>query len=100
MRVLTSLDTDTIAYRVTATNYDGTAADTSSDPVRVAFVPIGQKPGVTDWHTATWVATGVAGVLVGPRGGIVLAVGSWVVWIDIQDAIEEPVRPVDVLKIT
>jgi hypothetical protein len=99
MRKMSSLTRDTYAVRVNATNYDGTSADVSADPVKLAFMPKGQKPAVTDWHTGSWLAAGVAGLLIGAGTSVVLAIGSYDVWIDVTDTTEEPKEPVDVLII-
>lgn len=92
MRSMSSTSTDTVAYRVTATNYDGTLANISADPVQIAFIPTSQaKPGSGDWHTAAWVATNIAGILVGPgAGGLVVAPGKYAAWIHVTDNPEQP----------
>lgn len=100
MRYLTTLATEYVPYRVTATMYDGTNVDLSSDVVSLAFVAIGGVPADSDWHAATWVAASVAGVLVGPRGTVDLAAGDYDVWIKIADNPEMPSRQVDVLRVT
>lgn len=101
MRTLSSLATEYVSYRVTATDYDGSAINLSSDTVKLAFVPVGSLPATGDWHTAAWVSAGVAGVLVGPdSGGVVVAVGLHDVWLQVVDAAEHPTQPVDTLRIT
>jgi hypothetical protein len=101
MRELEAIATEFVAYRVGAQDYDGSAIDLSSDTVKIAFVAVGSKPATADWHTATWVSTGVAGVLVGSdNGGTPLAVGLYDVWLQVLDSQEHPTRPVDTLRIT
>lgn len=100
MRTLSSLATEYVAYSVTATNYDGTVLNLSGDAVKLAFVATGQEPVTGDWRTATWLSTGVAGILVGQDGGVSLSDGMWDVWIQILDSPEHPTRKIDVLRIT
>lgn len=100
MRVLSSLATEYVSYRVTATDYDGAAIDLSGDTVRLAFVAVGTEPGDADWHNATWVSPSVAGVLVGADPGIPVDVGVHDVWIQVLDTPEHPAQKVDVLRIT
>lgn len=100
MRSLSSLATEYIAYLVSCTAYDGTTVDPTGDTTKIAFMPPGQQPASEDWHAASWLATRVVGVLVGPRGGMVLTAGSYDVWINLIDDTEEPVEPVEVLMIT
>lgn len=101
MRQMSSTSTDTVAYRVTATNYDGTNANISGDVVQIAFIPTSQaKPAVGDWHTASWVATNIAGILVGPgTGGLVLAPGKYTGWVHVTDNPEQPELPAGTLTI-
>lgn len=101
MRTLSSLATEYVSYRVTATDYDGSSINLASDTVKLAFVPVGSTPITGDWHTATWVSTAVAGVLVGPDGdGTPLAIGLYDVWLQVVDSPEHPTQPVDTLRIT
>lgn len=101
MRSMSSTSTDTVAYRVTATNYDGTLANISADVVQIAFIPTSQaKPAPGDWHTAAWVATNVAGILVGPgTGGLPVAVGKYTAWVHVTDNPEQPELPAGLLTI-
>ena len=94
-RSMSSTSTDTVAYRVTATNYDGTAATISGDVVQLAWIPTTQaKPAAGDWHTASWVAANIAGLLVGPaNSGVVLAPGHYAAWARIVDNPEVPEIP-------
>ncbi|HKS46369.1 MAG TPA: hypothetical protein VJT49_14910 [Amycolatopsis sp.] len=100
MRTLSSLATEYVAYSVTATNYSGTPITIGSDVVKLAFVATGQEPVTGDWRTAVWLSAGVAGLLVGPDGGVQLADGMWDVWMQILDSPEHPTRKIDILRIT
>lgn len=100
MRVLSSQATEYVAYRITATGYDGSSINLSSDTVMLAFVAVGGQPVTADWKTATWVTAGVAGVLVGPgTGGVVVAVGMHDVWAMVTDNPEQPSQKVGTLSI-
>lgn len=66
-------------------NYNPTA-----DTVQFAFMPPGVNPGTTDWKTGSWTTNPgpqyMAQVLVGPgTGGVVLAVGVYVIWLKVID---------------
>lgn len=101
MRTLSSLATEYVSYRVTALDYNGSSINLAADAVTLAFVPVGSTPTTGDWHTATWVSTGVAGLLVGPdSSGTPLAIGVYDVWIQVLDTAEHPTQPVDTLRIT
>lgn len=87
---LSVLSTEYVEVPITAP--DNPTADT----VQMAFILNGASPGSGDWKSAIW--TTVNGVyyaccLVGPgSGGVVLAVGSYKVWVKITDNPEVPVR--------
>ena len=100
MQTLSSLATEFVRFHVTATLADGTTLDLSNDTVQMAFVPVGQKPATGDWRTATWVEPNVTGLLVGPDGGTVLAVGAYDVWLQVLDSTEHPTAKYDTLRIT
>ena len=100
MRSLSSLSTEYVAYKVTATDYTGAAMSTAGDAVQIAFVAPGVKPATADWHPASWLASGVAGILVGPSGGLVLAVGTYAGWVKVTDSPEVPAIQADLLEIT
>ncbi len=99
------LDTRYVALPISATGPTGAPIDPTSDTVQLAFmpVPIGANPGTGDWHTGSWatVAPGTyqAQVLVGPNGGVALAVGFYRIWVKVTDNPEVPVIPADYLKI-
>jgi hypothetical protein len=77
----------------------GVAVNPTSDTVKMAFVPKGTKPVNGDWKVASWEtdgstipATYLARCLVGPGGTVQLAAGTYVVWVQVTDAPEIPIR--------
>lgn len=84
---------------------DGLPYDPSLDTVQMAFVTIGADPTSGDWHTGSWEAaqannTYFAQVLVGPaNSGVVLARGTYAVWVKITDNPEIPVAQVGTIQI-
>jgi hypothetical protein len=101
MEELSSLSTEYVPFRVAATDWDGVAVDLSADTVQVAFVPLSTEPVTADWQAATWLDTGVAGILVGPGvGGLVLADGKYAQWVKVTDNPERPAYMVGTLHIT
>lgn len=98
MRQLSSTSTEYVAYRVTATDYTGAALNIGTDSVSIAFLAPGAKPTSSDWQSASWISSGVAGILVGP-GGLTVAVGSYIGWVKVTDNPEIPVIPAGILEI-
>lgn len=91
--VISDLSTVFIKSRITATK-NGTAYNPTADLVEVAFKTPGVDPAGPDWHAASWETAGTAyyaRLLVGPVGGLVLAVGTYRMWIRITDSPEVPV---------
>lgn len=80
---------------------NGAAYDPTNDVVAMAFVPVQSSPAspVPDqWQTASWETDPGpvywAQILVGPaNGGVVLAAGSYVVWVMVTDNPEIPAFP-------
>lgn len=75
--------------------------DPTSDPVEMAFMDSG-APDEPDWTGGSWASGGppyVALCLVGPDGGVELAVGTYTVWLRITDNPERPAGPVGTLRI-
>lgn len=72
--------------------------------VRMAVLPVGQRPVDADWHTATWITIGGvphAQLLVGPDGGaLTLGAGPYVPWVAIDANPEHPIVDGPSLTIT
>lgn len=102
------ISTQYVQVQVIATTPSGDPYDPSGDLVQVAFVAESYpatEPGPSDWLTAAWVtgpgSTHWATILVGPaNGGVVLAVGSWIVWVRVTDNPAVPAEPGPLLSIT
>lgn len=91
--VISDLSTVYVKSKITATK-NGTAYSPTGDAVEVAFKTPGVDPTGPDWHAATWETAGTsyyARLLVGPAAGLVLAVGTYHMWIRITDNPEVPV---------
>lgn len=91
--VISDLSTVYVKSRIIAT-VNGATYNPTGDPVEVAFKPPGVDPAGPDWHAASWETAGTsyhARLLVGPVGGLVLAAGTYKMWIRITDAPEVPV---------
>lgn len=91
--VISDLSTVYIKSRIIAT-VNGVTYNPTADLVEVAFKAPGVDPTGPDWHAATWETAGTsyyARLLVGPVGGLVLAVGTYRMWIRITDSPEVPV---------
>lgn len=78
-----------------STNYNPTA-----DPVSFAFIaPLPNvRPAPTDWQAGSWVTNPgpvyLAQCLVGPgTGGVILAVGTYAIWLRVTDNPEVFVPP-------
>jgi hypothetical protein len=93
---MSDLSTEYIKSRITATK-NGATYDPTGDVVEVAFKTPGVDPAALDWHAASWETAGTAyyaRLLVGPAGGLVLATGTYKMWIRVTDAPEVPVLEV------
>lgn len=103
------VSTQYVQVQVTAIR-DGEAYDPTGDAVAMAFVPITSPPSSPDptsmeWNTATWETDPGpvywAQALVGPaNGGVALAIGSYVCWVQVTDDPEVPALPGCYLTIT
>jgi hypothetical protein len=90
---ISDLSTVFIKSRIVATK-NGAAYNPTGDVVEVAFKLPGVDPAGPDWHAASWETAGTAyyaRLLVGPAGGLVLTVGTYIMWIRITDSPEVPV---------
>jgi len=99
---ISSLSTVYVQVPVSAT-FNGIIHDPTADTVQMAFMTGTAKPSGPDWHTGGWdTAPGPvysAQVLIGPSGGVSLAVGVYTVWLKITDSPEIPVDTVGFLTI-
>lgn len=96
----TTVDTSYLECVVKAVDAaTGLPADLSGDLVEYAFPAVGAKPVVGDWRAAVWTGPDLAGLLLGPTGGTVLAVGSYDWWVRVTDSPEVPARKVDEVRI-
>lgn len=102
------LSTQYVQVQIRATK-NGAAFNPATDVVALAFVPFTraspQPPVSADWHTGSWESdpdgTYWAQILVGPaNGGLVLAVGSYRIYVRVTDSPEVPVLPAGTLQIT
>jgi hypothetical protein len=90
---ISDLSTVFVKAQVIATK-NGATYNPTGDVVEVAFKLPGVDPAAPDWHAGSWETAGTtyfARLLVGPAGGLVLAVGTYKMWIRITDAPEIPV---------
>jgi len=74
------------------------------DVVEFAFMPGTAQPAPSDWHAGSWDVTQTGGhiaqCLVGPDpGGVPLTVGTWTVWVRVDDNPEKIKRDVGLLAI-
>jgi hypothetical protein len=89
------LDTSYVQVPVQAIA-NGVSHDPTTDVVALAFMSNWAIPADADWHTGSWSDSAGAGIflaqcLVGPAGGVDLAVGVYNVWVMITDTPEVPV---------
>lgn len=106
---------NTISQSALSTNYvqvpvtvqSPSSADPTGDTVQFAFTPLTYpvtEPQSGDWHTGSWVTfpgpAYWAQCLVGPNGGVSLAIGTYTAWVKIVDNPAVPVQQAFLLKIT
>lgn len=99
---ISSLSTEYLQVPVQA-SLNGTPYNPTGDPVEFAFVTGSGYP--VTWYPGSWVTTVqsiyLAQCLIGPQnGGVVLAPGTYTVWVQITDFPEIPVQPTGSLQIT
>jgi hypothetical protein len=83
----------------------GVPYNPTADAVAMAFMPGSSQPSSGSWNTGSWSTTAqgnyLAQVLVGPaNSGVVLAPGTYAVYVRITDSPEVPVLPAGNLQIT
>lgn len=105
MLTMSTLDTRYVRAPVEI-KVDGVPVNVTVDVVQFAFMsnPPSAKPGVSDWHGASWdtvaPAEYVAQCLVGPgAGGVVLSAGVYDVWVKVVDNPEIPTQNTGLLSI-
>lgn len=99
---VSSLSTVNIQVPVQA-SAEGAPYNPTSDTVQLAFALSSAYP--VTWYTGSWTTTVqgnyIAQCLVGPaNSGVVLAPGTYTVWVKITDSPEVPVLPAGSLQIT
>ena len=103
MITLSRLSTEYVLIEVAAT-ISGVPVNPTGDTAQMAFMKSGAIPGSGDWHAASWETAGTVyytRCLVGPaNGGVVLAPGTWNIWVKVADSPEVPVRSPAQLQIT
>lgn len=91
---ISDLSTVFVKSRITATK-NGLDYNPTGDTVEVAFKAPGTDPAAPDWHAGTWETAGTnvyyVRLLVGPVGGLVLAAGTYRMWVRVTDSPEVPV---------
>lgn len=99
---MASTSTEYIRVAVSATE-GGVVVNPTSNPVFFAFPDEGEAIEGQVWYTGSWeTAAGqyYARVLLGPdNSGIVLAKGTYQVWVKIDEAIEYPVHKTGLMDI-
>jgi hypothetical protein len=103
---VSSLTTEYVRVQV-AVKDSGEFVDPTSDLVQMAFPLPGVEPSGGDWQAASWESdvgttppSYFARCLVGPLGTVILADGTYDVWVKITDTPEIPVRKVGALVVT
>ena len=100
-----ALSTQYVQVQVTAT-VNGTSYNPTGDTVQMAFVTVTSPPASPSaWNAAAWETDPGpvywASCLVGPsNGGVVLAAGSYFVWVKVTDSPAVPVLSGPILTIT
>lgn len=84
----------------------GAAVNPTADVVKMAFIAPEATPAAGDLKAASWDTdptttppTYRAQCLVGPGGTITLAAGLYVVWVQVTDSPEIPLRPAGTLEV-
>jgi len=99
---LAATSTEYIPANISA-NTGGMSFNPTSYTVQFAFIAGSTQPQSGDWHTGSWSSSNapyIAEILVGPaNGGLVLAAGSYVIWVKVISSPQVPVFPVGTLVI-
>ncbi|MEU1883417.1 hypothetical protein ABZ470_39440 [Streptosporangium sp. NPDC020072] len=68
-----------------------------AETVEIAFTTPGAEPLEADWHPAEWASVSRRGaearILIGPGGAVTLAGGTYMAWVRVTNAVEQPVLP-------
>lgn len=104
---ITRASTEFVKVPVESWDDDGDLTDPRDLPVQVAATPLEadgstSNPDPGDWNAGEWSkanATYFAKGLIGPDGGLDLAVGEWAIWVRIISTPERPARKVGRLVI-
>jgi hypothetical protein len=103
---LTMSSLSTVYVQIPVRAYiDGQVYNPTGDVVSLAFTTGWTNPSSGDWHTGSWSLgeygeTYLAQLLVGPSGGLSLAVGTYSIWLRVQDNPEVPIMQPGMLTIT
>ncbi|GAB2918614.1 hypothetical protein ACFMQL_20495 [Nonomuraea fastidiosa] len=77
---------------------------TGTEAVKIAFTQPGVEPTEQDWRPAGWAGVTPAGadarILVGPGSDVVLAEGTYQMWVSVNAPPEGPVLPSGLVVIT
>ncbi len=99
---LSSSSREFVRVKVSAVE-SGVSVNPTSDTVEFAFVSIGQDVTDATWTSGAWETSGTtyyARKLVGAGGGLVLADGTYEVWVRINQGVEFPSHKSGLLDIT
>lgn len=81
----------------------GSPFNPTSSVVQFAFIAGPNEPQTSDWHNGAWASTNapyVAQILIGPaNGGLVLPLGSYIIWVKVISNPQVPVFSVGTLEI-
>ena len=99
---ISAISTEYVKVRVSQTTA-GTVYNPTSDVVQFAFLTSQSATPITsDWKSGSWETAGTryyARCLIGPSGTVVLAKGTYYVWLKITDSPEIPVRLIGQVRI-
>ncbi|MFG3438341.1 hypothetical protein ACGF0J_13950 [Nonomuraea sp. NPDC047897] len=75
-----------------------------TEQVQVAFTNLGAEPVEADWYPAEWASATAAGararILIGPGGTVPLTDGTYLMWVRVTGAVEQPVLRCGPIPIT
>ena len=99
--VLSSSTLEYIRVKVEAIE-SGVVVNPTSSTVEFAFPPVGQDISSATWVAGSWETSSgyyYARTLVGAGGGVVLADGTYEVWVRVNQGVEFPHRKTGLLDI-